>query len=277
MRTQYSYNSIHQGVSLLMDGGKPYNFDQLLWRPPGIHALGINNRLEEIYRFGIGFASIQNRTGVAIVCGFGGRVHPKHWKAGQWTNATTTFTDDTLDAQDADVNDFPLETLVANDGFLVASISPINAICLDIGTAGVGLSPVRTLEYSIAGGVWAPITNALIPPPAAAHWAVGEAVVLWQNPSNHVPMVTAHGIGVPIGLYGYRFRSTTPPGTTAALANSLSVAEIIMPIEGLADNNIYETNPTGEYYLGNAYDGVVALLSSKAEIQSTVNIDVRIA
>ena len=274
MRHDYNYNSIHQGVSLLMDGGKPYSFDGVLWRPPGVAAYGA--RLDEIYRFGLGFGSIQNRTGATIVCGIGGRVHPTHWKAGQWVNATTTFTDDTVDAQDVGANDFPLETLTANDGFLVASLRPINAICLDIGTAGVGTGPVRTIEYSIAGGSWAPITNALIPPLAASHWAVGEALILWQHPSDLAPMVAGHGTGVPVGWYGYRFRSTTPPGTTAAVANSMSVAEIILPIEGLADNNIYEINPTGEYYLNNAYDSLVALLSSKAAIQSTVNIDARV-
>src|SRR5574337_230149 len=108
MRHEYSYNSIDRGVALLMDGGKPYSFDGVLWRPPGIFAYG--ERQDEIYRFGLGFGSIQNRTGGAIQCGIGGRLHPTYWRAGQWTHGITTFVDDTIDAQDAGANDFPMET-----------------------------------------------------------------------------------------------------------------------------------------------------------------------
>jgi hypothetical protein len=258
-----------------MDGGKPYSYDGVLWRPPGVHALGVNNRLTELYRFGMGFGSIQNRTGGAIVCGIGGRVHTSHWVAGQWVQSTTTFTDDTVDAQDAGTNDFALETTTNNDGWMLASRQPVNAVCLDIGTASVG-APVRTIEYSLAGGTWQALTNVLIPPVTGANWATGEAVILWENPSDLAVLEAGHGTGVPVGMYGYRFRSTTAPGV-AGVANSLSVAEIILATEGVSDNNVYEVNPGGgEYYLSNAYDAMVALLSSKAAIQSRVNIDVRV-
>lgn len=274
MRTHYSYNSIDRGVALLMDGGKPYSFDGVLWRPPGVAAYG--SRLNEIYRFGLGFGFIHNRTGGAIQCGLGGRIHPNRWKAGQWVQSTTTFTDDTVDAQDSGATDFPLETLTANDGFLVASLDRFNALCLDIGTASTGTNPTRTLEYSLAGGTWQALSNMLVPPVTGGHWVVGEAVVLWNIPVDWAPLEAGHGTGVPIGMYGVRVRSTTPPGTQAAVANSMSVAEIILAIEGLADNNVYEISPSGEHYLGGGYDSFVALLSSKAAIQSVVHAGARV-
>jgi hypothetical protein len=275
MRTQYSYNSIHKGVSLLMDGGKPYSYDGVLWRPPGIHALGVNNRLDEVYRFGLGNCSIQNRTGVTIVIGIGGRVHPTHWKAGQWTNVGPAFVENTVAAQDAIGSDFDLEGADANDGFMIATRQPVNAICLDIGVASTGAVAVRSAEYSQAGGTWGLMTNLLIPPVSLSDWAVGEALILWQNPTDLAVMEAAHGTGVPVGMYGYRFRSTTQP-TTPASANSMSVAEIIMAAEGLTDNTIYNLSPTGEFYINNACDALVVLLSSKAAIQSVVNADVRV-
>ena len=258
-----------------MDGGKPYSFDGVLWRPSGIAAYGA--RLDEIYRFGLGFASIQNRTGGVIQCGVGARLHPSEWRAGQWVQGSTTFTDDTVDAQDSGASDFPMETLVANDGFIVGARSPFNALAIDIGTASVGGTPVRTLEYSLAGGTWSVLSNVLVPPVTSGQYATGENLILWGIPSDWAPLEAGHGTGVPLGLYGVRFRSTTAPGTTAAIANSMSVAKIVLAIEGLADNSVYEINSTGEHYLEGAYDSVVAVLSSKSAIQSMVHADVRVA
>jgi hypothetical protein len=276
-RTQYSYNSISRGVSLLMDGGRPYTFEGVLWRPPGIHALGVNNRLDEIYRFGIGSASIQNRTGGVIACGVGGRVHRSEWVAGQWVQGSTTYTDDTVDAQDAGSNDFPLETLTANDGFLVAARNPFNCLDIDVGTAAVGTGPVRTIEYSLSGGSWSTLSNVLVHTVAAAHYAVGETIIMWHIPGDWAPLEAPHGTNVPLGLYGMRFRSTTPPGTTAGVANSMSVAKIVLAIESLIDNALYTISPLGEIYLEGGYDSLVAVLSSKAAIQSMVHVEGRVA
>lgn len=276
-RTQYSYNSISRGVSLLMDGGKPYSFDGVLWRPPGVYALGINNRLDEVFRFGLSFASIQNRTGNVIQCGVGARLHKCGWKAGQWVNGTTTFTDDTVDAQSSGAADFPMETLTANDGFIAAALSQFNCIALDIGTASTGTNPTRTIEYSLAGGTWTALSNVLVAPVTAGHYAVGENIILWGIPPDWAPLEAGHGTGVPIGMYGMRFRSTTAPGTQAAVANSLSLAKVVLAIEGLADNSVYEIKPVGEVYFEGLYDSMVAVLSNKAAIQSMVHADVRIA
>lgn len=257
-----------------MDGGKPYNFDGVLWRPPGVAAYGV--RQEEIYRFGLGYYSIHNRTGLPIQCGVGARLHPTAWRAGQWTEAGTVYTEDSVDAKSVAANDFALETLTNNSGFVVAALHHFNALCIDIGTASVGGTPVRTIEYSLAGGTWTALANVLVPPVTGGHYAVGENIILWGIPSNWAVLEAGHGTGVPLGLYGIRFRSSTAPTTTAALANSFSVAKIVSALEGLTDNSLYEMNSSGESYLEGAYDAVVALLSSKAAIQSVVHAEVRV-
>ena len=274
MRHEYSYNSIDRGVDLLMDGGKPYSFDGVLWRPPGVKAYGA--RLDEFYGFGLGYGFIQNRTGGAIQCGIGARLHKTLWKAGQWVNGTTTFTDDTIDAQDSDANDFPLETLTASGGFVVEAEQKFNAICIDIGTASVGTNPTRILEYSLAAGTWKTLSNAFVAPVTSGHWAVGEALILWAIPVDWAPLEAGHGTGFQLGWYGIRVRSTTAPGTTAGVANSMSIARVVTPIEGLADNNVFEVNPTGEVMFQTGFDSVVAVLSSKAAAQSEVHVDVRV-
>jgi hypothetical protein len=271
MKPTYVYQSISRGVSLLMDGGKPYNFDGVLWRPPTFSGLS------EIFRFGLGFGSIQNRTGVTIAAALGARLDRTSWKAGQWVNATTTYTDDTRDAQDSDLNDFALETTTNNDGWALFGYAPINCVCLDIGTASLTGTPVRTIEYTKAGGTWGSITNLFVPPVSGGHWAVGEAIIMWVNPTDLAVSEAGHGTGVPLGLYGYRFRSTTAPTGTAALANSLSCAQVARPISGLADTIIYEYDlPSGEHYFDAACDAMVAVLSSKAAVQSMIQAEVRV-
>jgi hypothetical protein len=266
------YTSITRGVSLLMDGGKPYSFDGVLWRPPSIGGL------TEVFRFGLGYGQIQNRAGVTLNgVGFGARLHPSGWKAGQWTASSSTFTDDTSDAQSAATGDFPLETTTGGDGFLVAALWQFGAICIDISTASVGGTPVRVLEYSVAGGSWATLANALVPPTTGGQWATGENLILFLAPSDWTPMSASHGTNVPVGYYGVRVRATTAPLTTAAVANSLSVAQVSLGIGSLANNNIIELNPaSGELYFDGACDSLVAILSSKAAGQSLVQAQVRV-
>jgi hypothetical protein len=266
------YNSVSRGVSLLMDGGRPYSFDGVLWRPPSVGGF------VEVFRFGLGYGQIQNRTGVTLNgVGFGARLHPSGWKAGQWTASSSTFTDDTSDAQSAAAGDFPLETLTGGDGFLVAALWRFGAICLDISTASVGGTPVRVIEYSKGDGTWATLNNALVPPVTGGHWPTGENLILFMPPSNWEPMLPAHGTGVPVGYYGVRVRATTAPSTTAAAAASLSVAQVVLATGSLANNNILEFNPgSGEFYFDGACDALVAILSSKAAQQSMVHAEVRV-
>src|SRR5438552_125372 len=55
----------------------------------------------------LGYFSMHNRAGGAIFAGMAVRIPNQFWQAGQWTDATTTYTDDTADAQSAAGNDFP--------------------------------------------------------------------------------------------------------------------------------------------------------------------------
>ena len=276
MRPGVNYNSISRGVHLLADGGLPASFDGMLWRPASVAAYGA--ALHAIYSFALGHAQIQNRTGATIVCGIGARVHTSMWRAGQWVHATTTYNDDTVDAQDAGADDFPLETLTNNDGFLVASRYPINCIVKAITEASLGSTPIRVIEYSKAGGTWGTIANAFIPIVSNGHYAEGETVVLWDHPTDLAVLEAGHGTGVPIGMYGYRFRATTAPTTTAGLAGTMSVFEVIRAIEGLGDNNLYEINPaSSEHKFAPHGEALFAILSSKSAIQSRVSAEVRAA
>ena len=48
----------------------------------------------------LGYFSLLNRSGGAASVGIGVRIPNHLWSAGQWVDATTTYTDDTTDAQD---------------------------------------------------------------------------------------------------------------------------------------------------------------------------------
>jgi len=155
--------------------------------------------------------------------GLGVKIANRYWKFGSWTNASTTYTDDTADAQSTATNDIALETLTVNDGCLFACACPFNAISVNVTTASGGTAPVRALDYSIATG-WS--TGAVIPVNNAAALTTGEAVWAWHVWPDWVPMTSVHGTNVPLGYYGVRLRSTTAPGTTAALGAAAEVCRL---------------------------------------------------
>ena len=188
---------------------------------------------------------IQNRSGGVAVVGIGTHFPAWEWVAGQWVNDTTTYTDDTTDAQDDDASDFAIETTTASDGHIVAADRPFNIIGYNIGTASVGAgpAPVRDIMYSLADGTWTALPQVYVNPVTGAHWATGERAVIWSEPQDWDVLVAGHGTGVPLGKYGIRIRATTAPsgaGLVAALATRLVVGHMLHLIEGLADNGIYE-------------------------------------
>jgi hypothetical protein len=183
----------------------------------------------------VGYFSIYCSADVtAGFVGMGVKIANRYWKMGQWTNASTTFTDDTADAQNATANDVALETLTANDGFLIACATPFNAISANITTASGGTAPARAVDYSIATG-WS--SAALMPVTNAAALATGEAVWAWHAWPDWVPMTAVHGTNVPLGYYGVRFRSTTAPGATAALAQAIEVCRLFWLTGACAPNS----------------------------------------
>jgi len=156
--------------------------------------------------------------------GMGVKIANRYWKMGQWTNASTTYTDDTADAQNQTTNDVALETTTNNDGFLVACATPFNAISLNVTTASGGGAAVRALDYSIASG-WSG-TASLPVTQAAGPLSTGETVVAWHVWPDWVPMTAVHGTNVPLGYYGVRIRATTAPTTTASLAQAMEVCRL---------------------------------------------------
>lgn len=194
----------------------------------------------------IGGFSLHNRSGGAISVGLGARLPNYLWKAGQWVDATTTFTDDTTDAQDSDTNDFALETTTNNDGFIVLSRVPINAISLNVTTDSAGGAAVRAISYSsgVDGHTWStPNANiTLSSDGAAGDWATGEKVWAWMLPYDHTPTTADNGLGtgIPKGYYAVRLRATTAPSGTAGLALNMEVFRFLHFTEALADNGVYE-------------------------------------
>lgn len=251
-----SWITVEKGLPKLMDGGIPDSNANVLWVPP-------TGGLKTIYQLEISFAQIQNRSGTTSPVGIGARIDRTRWRAGQITGSTT-YTDDTTDAQDSGANDFPLETLTDNSGFLVASVDEFNVIDLLIGTASNGGAAVRTLSYSGPGG-WTGITNALVMPVTAGNWAAAETLIWFYRPPDWTVMTVAlHGTGVPVGMKGIRVLSTTAPSTTAGVATSLSIAQAINAIEGLADNVIYSSpvGATGAHKFDCGADALVGIIGT---------------
>lgn len=166
------------------------------------------------------------------------------WEAGQWVNATTTLTLDTLDAQDADTNDFPLETLTAQDGFVIGADVPFGAISLDVTTAGVG-NTTHVIEYW--NGAWTAIaaTGLFVDIKRAAVWALGEELVLFDPPADWI--VGGSGTGVSATRYNLRIRCTTVAAGTAALARRIYVGEVLSSESALASEGSAERESFPEW------------------------------
>src|SRR5688572_2923862 len=226
------YNDVEKSHGLLMDGGVPTSFDTVLWRTPLLGAAIMPSPLS------LGWAQIQFRgTGTPEV-GIGGRLHRHFWKAYSF-DGEAELTDVTVEAQDVEVEDLPLEVQSDDDsGFLVASPYQFNCLDLKVTVASDGGSAVRVLQYSAPDG-WVTIANPLVAPPSAGNYATGETLIWWTIPQDWVPMVAAdHGTGVPEGWYGIRVVATTAPSTTAGVADSMSVA-VLKSVKDLGANNVY--------------------------------------
>lgn len=236
---EYSrWTAIDAAPTALIDGGDPDSNTHVLYSHERSEAGGARIQLAHF--------SVQNRSAATIAAGIGVRIPKTLWKAGLWTNATTTYTDDTTDFQDAGASDAALETTTNNDGFLVSSTKKFNALCINVGTASIGV-PVRALEYSSGTATWTAITNYISFAGASAVYPTGENVIVWVPPTNWAVMAAGHGTGVTVGHYGIRVRATTA-SSTAGLASTMSVHRLYFLLEGLADNNLYEAALSGMYF-----------------------------
>lgn len=231
---------VDKGLSKFCDGGDP---------TIATHGLLAHERgLQAGSDFQLAYAEVNNRSGAAAFCGVGVRIPNTLWKAGQWVNSTTTFTDDTTDAQSSGGTDFPLETTTVNDGFCVFSKVPFNCLSINVVTASIGASVARAARYSV-GGAWVSLPNLMTCFPQTAgqqYLAAQETIFLCLPPADWALTTGAEGTGVPIGYYGLNVRATTA-GTTAGVAHSLTVHRMYGVTEIVADDAVRTWNLGGVY------------------------------
>lgn len=238
---EYSrWQTIDKGMSAQVDAGDPTVVSHALMAH-GREASGGN-------RFQLAYAAVHNRSGAAAFCGIGARIPSTLWLAGQWTDATTTYTDDTTDAQDTGGTDVPLETTTNNDGFIVLSRVPFNCVSLNVVTASIGAGVVRSAHYVSPGGTWKALPNltTTLPQTAGQNYVVGENVLLFLPPADWAITTGGEGTSIPVGYYAIRVRATTAP-TTAGVAHTMTVHRIYWMTEGIADNAVFEV-PLGGMY-----------------------------
>ncbi len=272
----------------------------LIWQPPsyrGTQRGGTpTSSTLRIPGCAVGYFSIHNRSGNAAVLGLGVRIPNYLWRAGQWTDATTTYTDDTTDAQtvDSGTPKFPLETTTNSDGHIIFSRVPFNAISYRIGTASVaGAGYTHAFAFSDPeGDAWTADSNPFVTSFGTAAIAATttdatEALHVFGPPYPGWGRTTTAGAatlatGAPVGYYGYRIIADNAPDT-AAVADSLAIYRLFFLTEAVADNGtmsqdwgakdfVMAVDPnTGELY----GDALVALTSDVTASQNRVTVMVR--
>ncbi len=239
-----AYNSVQVQQPWRLRGTNQQTDDALVWRPPSYRAYGSGPVAAATLRLpgvNLGYWALHNRSGTSSgegsVHGIGVRIPNYLWRFGTWTNSTTTFVDDTTDAQDAGADDVDLETTTNNDGFVVLSRVPFNAVSLNVGTADTGGSPVRAVRFStLAGTGWqAAEANLFIHDGAAAAYATGEQLIVFPEPidwGKSSSLATA----LPNDYYAMNCRATTAPTTTRATLTTVEVFRLFFPTEAVVDN-----------------------------------------
>lgn len=250
------YNDIEVSHGLLMDGGIPGAYNNVLWAPPQFKGAVMPCALD------IGYAQLQYRGAGTPEVGIGGRLYNDFWK---FYSASGAFvlTDKTTQAQEGTTNDTPLEVVSDNNsGFMVASPYKFNCLDLLVSTPSSGGVAVRQLQYSGPAG-WVTIANPLVPVVTGADYVNGETLVFWSMPQDWTQMTVAvHGTGVPEGWYGIRVRATTAPTVAAGLAKSVSVAQVKALKDIPATAGVYSWNPNqGNLHIDAPCDALVGVCS----------------
>jgi hypothetical protein len=271
----HDYTKVSAGslATIIMDGADPTSLVNLLYAPPPMP-------YDTMYRFAIQQGEVQNRSGGSeAFAGIGARLHKRRWKFGLWTDATTTYTDKTTQAQEvATTDDVPLETTTNNDGFVAAALDKFNCINLSVSTASVG-APVRTFEYTKADGTWGSVAIATMyvgPPSGAQYVTTGskENAIAFEPPLDWGLAVAAHGTNIPVGYYCVRVRATTAPGT-AGLAKSVTIAMLLLGVAGLGNTLLLTVaQGSGEHCFSCLADGIVAFNATPAA-QNVFRVNVR--
>jgi len=219
----------------------------LLYQPPSMFPGGLAGRTSDFMGLTVKRFELHNRSGGSISVGLGYRIANKYWRAGFWTDATTAYGDDTTDAQDvsADAADFPMETATTNnDGFVILSLVPFDAVSLRVITAGVdgAAAADHAVRYSnYAGTGWTALDTASTYTDQFTNtntiYAAGALEFVWKAPVNWGKVVSIGDI--PAGYYALNVRATTAPDTTAAVASVIEIFRFPVLTEGLGDNGVY--------------------------------------
>ena len=146
------------------------------------------------------------------------------WYAGHWVNATSTYTDDTTDAQSSTATDFPLCTTTTNDGFAVVGNQKFCRIVMDIGTAQAG-SPVYVYYYW-NGSTWSALTSYIVDTPVYTSASVTtDLSFIPPNDWRPLPQTTTwtdEDSTSLSGNYAILMKASTAP-TTAPVVDDLAV------------------------------------------------------
>lgn len=261
------YEAFDVGYPYVIRGTNQQTDVGLIFQPPTYKAYGAGAVAAQTFSAGgirIGGASLHNRGGGAAPVGIGVRIPNMYWKAGQWTDATTTYVDDTTDAQDAGSDDFALETTTNNDGFVILSRIKFNAISFDVTTASSGGTPARAVRFATAAGTgWQSAeSNLFVHNVSSGNYATGENVIVWSPPVDW-GLSSSLATDLPNGYYAVNVRATTAPSSTAGLARAIELFRIYFPTEGLADNGVYEAFfGSSEFTMPPEGDGLVALFGT---------------
>jgi len=262
------------GATILGNG---QTTDNRLWRGPRHTVVDPNTQGQQAKTsivmdsegFGLGYFTAQNRSGGTVIFGIGGRLANNLWRAGQWVDATPLYTDDTTDAQDVGGTDFPLETTTIDDGMVILSRVPFNAISIDVGTTSVHAGGVvRVARHSNAAGTgWTNLTTAdmfVFSASAAAYTAGTESLIIFAKPTPDIVWGRTSGMAgsVPDGYYAINVRATDAAETTAGVADTLGVYDLGFLIENVTDNSNVTWDGAGNEMFFPGSDGLVAMFGT---------------
>lgn len=226
---------IDRAYSTKVDGGNPNSTTNVI---------ASHDRVGEAMVPQVAMVRMTNKGSAASV-GFGVRFMKEMWVAGQWTNASATYTDDTTDFQSAATGDAALETTTNNDGHIILCRKIFNSVCYSVTTASTG-SPIRTLEYSTGTSTWTSVPAIHSNIPSSSNYGTGENFLWFPIPNDWAVTTPSHGTGIPVGYYALRVRATTAP-TVAGVAGSLSVHYIVPLAFALATSAIATLEFGGQY------------------------------
>ena len=195
------------------------------------------------------------------------------WGAGQWVDATTTYTDDTVGAQSAATNDFPLETATgANDGHIISALVKFGAVSYDITTAQAAASAVHIVEYwNGTAYVAIAAVGMLVDIPRSVVWPAGEFLMLFDPPSDWAK--GGSGTGVPQDRFNLRVRGTPTTGTQAGLARRIYVGQVFHSVLNIAQDAASERSYPTPLYLPSSFFAALGAAFGTANEGNLVDLE----